>query len=55
MTFDGDTISRMDIIDKLGQRVVVDFRRVDTSTPLDSADFEFTPPEGEVDLFYYDE
>ena len=55
VSFAGDTIGRMDIVDKLGQRVVVDFREVDTSTPLDSADFEFTPPQGEVDLFYYDE
>jgi outer membrane lipoprotein carrier protein len=55
VSFAGDTISRMDIIDKLGQRVVVDFSEVDTSTDLDSADFEFTPPQGEVDLFYYDE
>ena len=55
VSFAGDTIGRMDIVDKLGQRVVVDFSEVDTSTPLDSADFEFTPPQGEVDLFYYDE
>jgi outer membrane lipoprotein carrier protein len=55
VNFDGDAIGRMDIVDKLGQRVVVDFREVDTSTALDSADFEFTPPQGEVDLFYYDE
>lgn len=53
--FAGDTISSMDIVDKLGQRVMVDFREVDTSTTLNSADFEFTPPQGEVDLFYYDE
>ena len=55
VTFAGDAISRMDIVDKLGQRVVVDFHEVDTTSPLDSGDFEFTPPEAEVDLFYYDE
>jgi outer membrane lipoprotein carrier protein len=55
VTFDGDVIRQMDIVDKLGQRVVVDFSNVDNTTPLTGADFEFTPPEGEVDMFYYDE
>ena len=55
VTFADDTISRMDIVDKLGQRVVVDFERVDAKTPLSSGDFEFTPPSGDVDLFYYDD
>ena len=55
VTFAGDTISRMDILDKLGQRVVVDFTRVDAQAPLGSEDFEFTPPAGDVDLFYYDD
>jgi outer membrane lipoprotein carrier protein len=54
VSFAGDTISRMDIVDKLGQRVVVDFTRVDSKTPLSSSDFEFTPPAGDVDIFYYD-
>ncbi|MDH4039755.1 MAG: outer membrane lipoprotein chaperone LolA [Gammaproteobacteria bacterium] len=55
VTFAGDTIGRMDIVDKLGQRVVVDFKRVDATTPLSSGDFEFTPPAEGVDLFYYDD
>jgi outer membrane lipoprotein carrier protein len=55
VTFSGDTFSRMDILDKLGQRVVVDFRNVDAQTPLGSQDFEFTPPPEGVDLFYYDD
>lgn len=55
VTFAGDTISQMDIVDKLGQRVVVDFTGVDAKTVLDSSDFEFTPPAGDVDLFYYDD
>lgn len=54
VTFAGDTIRRMDILDKLGQRVVVDFDKVDTQTPLTARDFEFTPPAEGVDLFYYD-
>jgi outer membrane lipoprotein-sorting protein len=54
VTFTDDGISRMDILDKLGQRVVVDFDNVDTQTPLTGEDFEFTPPAEGVDLFYYD-
>lgn len=55
VTFDGDIIRHMDIIDKLGQRVVVDFSDVDTDAPLEAADFQFTPPPDGVDLFYYDQ
>lgn len=55
VSFSDAAISGMDIIDKLGQRVVVEFSQVDTSTPLSAVDFEFTPPPGDVDLFYYDE
>jgi outer membrane lipoprotein carrier protein len=54
VTFADDAIVRMDILDKLGQRVVVDFDKVDTQTPLTARDFEFTPPAEGVDLFYYD-
>jgi len=55
VSFDGDSISGMDLVDKLGQRVVVDFSGVDATTPLSGADFAFTPPAEGVDLFYYDE
>lgn len=55
VTFDAAVMRRMDIVDRLGQRVVVDFDQVDVSSPLSSSDFEFTPPPGDVDLFYYDE
>ncbi len=55
VTFAADAIKQMDIIDKLGQRVVVDFSGVDTRTRLTSSDFEFTPPSEDVDTFYYDE
>jgi outer membrane lipoprotein carrier protein len=55
VTFDGLIMRQMDIIDRLGQRVVVDFEQVDTQSPLTSSDFEFTPPPGDVDLFYYDD
>ena len=55
VTFDAGIMRRMDIVDRLGQRVVVDFDQVDAQTPLTSSDFEFTPPPGDVDLFYYDD
>jgi outer membrane lipoprotein carrier protein len=55
VTFDAGIMQRMDIVDRLGQRVVVDFDQVDAQTPLTSSDFEFTPPSGDVDLFYYDD
>lgn len=52
--FEGNTISAMDIADKLDQRVHIEFDKVDTASPLQPEDFAFTPPEG-VDLFFYDE
>ena len=55
VTFEAGVMRRMDIVDRLGQRVVVDFEQVDAQTPLTSSAFEFTPPSGDVDLFYYDE
>ncbi len=55
VSFAGDSLGGMDIVDKLGQRVVVDFSGVDATTPLSRTDFEFTPPAEGVDLFYYDE
>jgi outer membrane lipoprotein carrier protein len=55
VSFDDAGIAGMDIVDKLNQRVVVTFSELDATTPLTSADFDFTPPPGEVDLFYYDE
>jgi outer membrane lipoprotein carrier protein len=55
VTFEAGVMRQMDIVDRLGQRVVVDFEQVDAQTPLTSSDFEFTPPPGDVDLFYYDE
>ena len=55
VAFADDTITRMDIVDKLGQRLVVDLQNVDSTTALDATDFEFTPPPEGVDLFYYDD
>ena len=55
VTFDRNAISGMDILDTLNQRVVVTFTELDDVTVLTDADFDFTPPPGDVDLFYYDE
>lgn len=52
--FDGAAVSSMEIIDRLNQRVHIEFQAVDTASALRPEDFDFTPPQG-VDLFYYDE
>jgi len=49
----GSTITGMDILDNLNQRVAIEFSQLDSDTELTSEDFAFTPPDG-VDLFYYD-
>jgi len=51
---DGATITGMDILDNLNQRVVIEFSQLESEAKLSSDDFAFTPPDG-VDLFYYDE
>jgi outer membrane lipoprotein carrier protein len=53
--FDGSNIVGMDILDKLNQHVKVSFSKLDSSSTLSAADFDFAPPQGDVDLFYYDE
>jgi outer membrane lipoprotein carrier protein len=50
----GNTILGMQIMNKLNQRVEVDFHEVDSDTPLTPGDFVFQPPPG-ADLFYYDQ
>lgn len=55
VSFANGTLSGMDIEDKLNQRVVVIFKALDASSALTPDDFEFVPPTGDVDLFYYDE
>lgn len=54
LIFEGEELSGMEIVDKLNQKVVISFSRLDSTTTLDTSDFAFTPPEG-VDIFYYDE
>ena len=46
--------NRYQIIDKLGQRVVISFTELDSITVLTPEDFAFTPPE-DADQFFYDE
>ncbi|GAB3272319.1 outer membrane lipoprotein chaperone LolA [Parahaliea aestuarii] len=52
--FAGNILTSMEILDSLGQRVVVNFTRLVRDAPLNPGDFEFSPPAG-ADLFYYDE
>jgi len=54
LTLENNTISAMEIIDALNQRVVISFQAIDSNSELVIDDFAFTPPDG-VDLFYYDE
>ncbi|TXS95763.1 outer membrane lipoprotein chaperone LolA [Parahaliea maris] len=52
--FAGNTLTGMEILDNLGQRVDVEFSHLVRDAPLGKSDFDFTPPKG-ADLFYYDE
>jgi outer membrane lipoprotein carrier protein len=54
LQFDAETIRGMEILDRLNQRVQIDFREVQTDRALTPADFAFTPPQG-ADVFYYDD
>jgi outer membrane lipoprotein-sorting protein len=50
----GGTLAGLEIDDKLGQQVVIEFFGMDGNAALSPGDFVFIPPEG-ADLFYYDE
>ncbi|MDZ7781614.1 MAG: outer-membrane lipoprotein carrier protein LolA [Halioglobus sp.] len=50
---DGD-IERMTVRDDLQQKVVVEFKALDYTSPLAPEDFAFVPPPG-ADVFYHDE
>ncbi len=50
----GGSITGMEIINTLNQRVEIEFLSVDSQTELSPADFAFEPPPG-ADLFYYDQ
>lgn len=52
--FAGNTLTGMEILDNLGQRVHVDFTHLVRDAPLTESDFDFSPP-ASADLFYYDE
>lgn len=54
LSLQGGVVTNMKILDNLNQRIEIEFRNVDTDSPLSPVDFEFVPPEG-VDLFSYDQ
>ncbi len=54
LEFRDGQLSAMDIIDRLNQRVSVQFSDLDADSELTPADFAFQPPP-DADLFYYDE
>ena len=51
---DGAGLSRMEVLDNLQQRIDIEFREVDSNSPLAPEDFHFEPPQG-VDVFYHDQ
>lgn len=51
--FAGSLFRGMEVLDNLGQRVVIHFADVSQNSGLTPADFAFTPPAG-ADLFYHD-
>ena len=54
LEFRSGQLSSMEIIDRLNQRVSVQFSQLDADRQLTPADFAFQPPP-DADLFYYDE
>jgi outer membrane lipoprotein carrier protein len=54
LTFDGNIISQLEIVDTLSQRIDIRFKGVTETPALTAEDFSFAPPAG-VDLFYYDD
>lgn len=53
LDFQGDVFRGMEVLDNLGQRVVIRFSDVSDGKALSPEDFDFTPPPG-ADLFYHD-
>ena len=54
LVFEDGALASMEIIDRLKQRVSVQFSDLDTSSALTPEDFAFQPPP-DADLFFYDE
>ena len=54
LVFTDGQLSSMEIIDRLKQRVSVQFSDLDTASALTPEDFAFQPPP-DADLFFYDE
>ena len=53
LRFEGESIAGMDVLDNLGQRLVITFTEVNLNPGLTERDFAFTPPP-DADLFYHD-
>lgn len=54
LRMEGGNIVGMDVINRLNQRIEIDFLAVDREAKLSPADFTFEPPPG-ADLFYYEQ
>lgn len=53
LDFSGGLLRGMEVLDNLGQRIVIEFADVSLDDELSVEDFTFAPPPG-VDLFYHD-
>ena len=54
LTIAGNEIHGMEVLDNLNQQIVIDFSALDTTSPLQPLDFDFSPPP-DADLLYHDE
>jgi len=54
LRLEGSTILGMQVMNKLNQRVDIEFLEVDVASVLKPEDFDFEPPPG-ADLFYYEQ
>lgn len=54
LTVAGNEIRGMEVLDNLNQRIVIEFSALDTTSPLEPVDFDFSPPP-DADLLYHEE
>jgi len=54
LVFNGDALAGMEVLDNLGQQLMIEFSDVDSAAKLGPGDFEFQPPK-DADLFYHDQ
>ncbi|MEM1154052.1 MAG: outer-membrane lipoprotein carrier protein LolA, partial [Pseudomonadota bacterium] len=53
--FAEEGLSQLDIVDRLGQQIKVTLLDLDAVSALTPEAFVLTPPDSDVDVFYYDD